>query len=197
MFSKVLRRSHMYAALFLTPWILMYAISTMAMNHREWFKRAYGEAPPAFTAERETRFEGVLPDGDAKARGAVLLASLGMEGAFNTQTRKADGALIVNRANTVTPRRITYTPGDGRVLVEKQEFRANAFLERMHRRRGYQQPFLADTLWAACVDLTIAAMLFWALSGLWMWWEMKATRNWGALAALSGAALFAFYLAVL
>ena len=33
--SLVLRRTHMYAALFLTPWMLIYALSTMAMNHRD------------------------------------------------------------------------------------------------------------------------------------------------------------------
>src|SRR5262245_53684615 len=31
MFSKIIRRSHMYLALFLMPWVLMYALSTMAM----------------------------------------------------------------------------------------------------------------------------------------------------------------------
>ena len=34
MFSKVIRRTHMYVALFLAPWVLMYALSTMVMNHR-------------------------------------------------------------------------------------------------------------------------------------------------------------------
>ena len=43
----------------------------------------------------------------------------------------------------------------------------------------------------------IAAMVFWALSGLWMWWEMKATRRLGLLALLGGAAVFAFYLTAL
>jgi hypothetical protein len=51
-----------------------------------------------------------------------------------------------------------------------------------------------DTGWAVSVDLVIVAMMFWVLSGLWMWWEMKVTRRLGALAALGGAGLFAFYL---
>ncbi len=28
-----LRRAHMYAGLFLVPWVLIYATSTMVMNH--------------------------------------------------------------------------------------------------------------------------------------------------------------------
>lgn len=197
MFSKVLRRTHMYLALFLTPWILMYALSTLVMNHREAFKKAYGEAPPPYATLRETRFDGVLPETENhRAQAAVLLESLGLDGAFLAQQRPG-GPLVIQRLAAVSPLRITYTPSDHRVLIEQQQFRPNAFLERMHRRRGLAQPFLTDTLWSLSVDLTIAAMLFWALSGLWLWWEMRATRNWGVLAAASGAALFAFYLAVL
>ena len=31
-FSKIIRRVHMYLALFLAPWMLMYALSTLAMR---------------------------------------------------------------------------------------------------------------------------------------------------------------------
>jgi hypothetical protein len=37
MFSKFIRQTHMYLALLLAPWILLYALSTIAMNHREAF----------------------------------------------------------------------------------------------------------------------------------------------------------------
>ena len=35
----------MYLALFLTPWMLMYALSTMAMQHRDLFAYAYDVTP--------------------------------------------------------------------------------------------------------------------------------------------------------
>jgi hypothetical protein len=47
------------------------------------------------------------------------------------------------------------------------------------------------------VDAVIVAMVFWALSGLWMWWELKVTRAFGAVAFLAGVGLFALYLVVL
>lgn len=195
MFSKVLRRTHMYLALFLTPWVLMYALSTMAMNHREAFRRSYGEAPPAFLKERETTFNGVLPPGTPKEQAAVILASLGLDGAYSANLRKGSGGeIVINRFDAIAPRRITYTPATGALLVEKQVFRPNAWLERMHRRRGLLHPFAADTIWSGTVDLVIAAMLFWGLSGIWLWWEMKATRGWGVLAVSSGVLLFALYL---
>ncbi len=195
MFSKVLRCTHMYLALFLAPWLLMYAVSTLAMNHRDIFRKAYGTTTPPFVKERETNFHGALPD-DAKAKAAVLLASLGLDGAHSASARN-DGALVINRLDAISPRRITFTPSTGSILVEKQQFRTNNFLERIHRRRGFYQNYLLDDMWGFMVDLATFAMVFWSLSGIWMWWEMKATRAIGLLAASSGLVIFAFYLAVL
>jgi hypothetical protein len=83
------------------------------------------------------------------------------------------------------------------LLVERMERRPNAFLERFHRRRGYATGYRLDTSWAVTVDAVIVGMVFWALSGLWMWWEMKVTRAFGALAFVGGIGLFALYLVVL
>jgi len=44
------------------------------------------------------------------------------------------------------------------------------------------------------VDLVIVAMVFWVFSGLWMWWELKATRTLGAVLMFAGAGLFAMFL---
>ena len=41
------------------------------------------------------------------------------------------------------------------------------------------------------IDLVIVSMVFWALSGLWMWWEMRATRFWGFAATAFGVGMFA------
>ena len=75
--------------------------------------------------------------------------------------------------------------------------RPNAFLERFHRRRGYATGYALDTAWAVTVDLVIVTMVFWVLSGLWMWWEMKVTRPLGLMALLGGASLFTLYLLLL
>jgi hypothetical protein len=70
-------------------------------------------------------------------------------------------------------------------------------LERFHRRRGYATGYALDTVWAVTVDVAIGAMMFWVLSGLWMWWEMKVTRPLGALAFVGGAGLFVLFLATI
>jgi len=193
-FSLLVRRSHMYLALVLFPWLLMYALSTAAMNHRALFVDPSGAGAPQFERERELVYDGVFPDdADLRTMARQILASLDLDGAHGV-TRRKDGAIAITRNDLLTPRRLVYTPADRRLVIEKMPHRANALLERFHRRRGYATGYALDTVWAVSVDLVIVAMVFWVLSGLWMWWEMKVTRRAGALAVAGGVGLFALFL---
>ncbi len=193
--ARIVRRTHMYLALFLTPWVLMYALSTMAMNHRGFFKKLYGTGPAPYEVEKEqTCVRKFSSDATTAAIAEQLLKDLGLEGTYTVRGSIAGGRLTILRQDPVSPRRITYNAADGRLLVEKEVFRVPAFLERMHRRRGYQHKYLIEDAWASSVDAFIVAMIFWAGSGLWMWWELGETRRWGAISAACGVALFALFL---
>ena len=50
-------------------------------------------------------------------------------------------------------------------------------------------------VWAVVVDAMFVSMVFWGVSGLFMWWQIKRTRVVGA-ALLTLAVLFSVYLAV-
>lgn len=190
MFSKILRRTHMYLALFLAPWVLMYTISTAEMNHRNLFP---GGAPPFENAGQRKLTADVSTLPPAAAAQAIL-AELGMEGAHQLARPQPEGKLVILRHSALSPMRITYTPADRSAVLEKRTFRTTAFLEMMHRRRGWQHPYLLEDAWAFSVDLVIVVMVFWIVSGLWMWWELRVTRRLGALFLLGGMALFAFFL---
>jgi hypothetical protein len=187
----------MFLALFFFPWILMYALSTLVMNHRAFFVSRYGEGPVPFVTERRLVYDGVFPE-DAQPRtiSTQILTSVGLDGA-HTVSRRQDGSIAINRNDLITPRRLTYSPADGALLIERMQPRPNAFLERFHRRRGYVSGYALDTAWAVTVDLVILTMVFWVLSGLWMWWEMRVTRRLGLAALLGGGSLFTVYLLLL
>lgn len=195
MLSRLLRRTHMYLALFLGPWVVMYALSTFVMNHRTLF-RGDMPVPPKWEVVSDGSYRGEFPEGADREQMAVqILGSLGMDGAHQANLR--NGTLIIQRNEAMRPVRISYTPAGNRLLVERQVWENTAFLERMHRRRGFQHPYGLEDAWAFSVDLFIAVMLFWVLSGLWMWWEMKATHQWGVVSLAAGSALFALFLGVL
>jgi len=181
----------MYLALFLAPWVLVYALSTMAMNHRDLFQER--GVPPSFEREREFTYDGAFGGASPKQIARQLLLTLDMDGAHQVNAR-SDGVLVIQRLDPISPRRITYTPQTRTLLIEKQVFQPHAFLERMHRRRGSQHDYVLEDTWAFSVDLFIAAMVFWSLSGLWMWWQLKVTRLLGLVCLAGGIAVFAFYL---
>jgi hypothetical protein len=177
----------MYLALFLAPWMIGYALSTMAMQHRM-------PRPTLFVIERQQDYANVFEPGTPPREIAQqILSDLDLEGAFGVQGPTPDGRITINRNGMLSPRRITFHQQDQRLVVERMQLETSGFLNRFHRRRGYQQPYVADVAMAVSVDAVIAAMVFWALSGLWMWWEMRATRLWGAACAVTGIGIFTIF----
>ncbi len=184
MLSRVIRRTHMYLALFLAPWVLAYALSTIVMNHSL-------VEPVHFELERTQAYQASFaPGASPREMAAHILADMDLEGAFGVRGPRPDGTLTIDRQGLLTPRRLIYAPAAGTLTIERAAFHASTLLNRFHHRRGYGQPFLADRTFAGTVDLVIAALVFWALSGVWMWWEMRATRRWGAVCGALGLGLF-------
>jgi hypothetical protein len=188
-----LRRIHMYAALFLLPWVLMYAISAAVMNHSEHLG---GPPPePAFEKVLERPYQGTLPDGATPEQIAIqLLDELGMPGRHRARIEPGSGAVVITRDSPSALRRITYRPSGRMITVEEGSYGARRFLSQLHRRRGIGTGSLKEDAWGLSVDAFVAAMLVWILSGLWMWWQVKSTWRSGWLSLGSGIALFVLFL---
>lgn len=62
------------------------------------------------------------------------------------------------------------------------------FLTRLHLAHGYPSEVNARWVWAFVVDAMSIIMVFWALTGLVMWWQIKSTRWLGLLVLLASAA---------
>lgn len=196
--SKIIRRTHMYTALFLMPWVAMYALSTIAMNHRDYFNERYGEPRNVYQTVSELTLNLQFSEGVTTEQAAVqILQTLEMDGAHNANGSIADDRITINRNSLVKPKRITFIPSTLSLTIEELEFRSPHFLERMHRARGYNQTYWMNDLWAFLVDAVIVAMMLWVATGLWMWWELKITRWWGVVCVTGGMILFGFFLALI
>lgn len=96
----------------------------------------------------------------------------------------------------------TYAPLSNSVVGVEPQFEGTGlsfrrFLLRMHLAHGYPGETNAKWFWAIIVDVMAAIMCFWGLSGLLMWWQIKATRRWGfATLAVSGLAATTMALAM-
>lgn len=191
----MIRKIHLFLGLFLTPWVVMYAASTILMQHREWFTGNHNRIEPEYKLVREGAYSRSFGDDeDRQVASRQILGDLKLEGAFNVRGSVDEGRLEIRRDKPIGSYRITWEANPGTVRVEKQAFGMAFFLEMLHRRRGFNQPFQANDAWAVIVDLVILAILAWAFTGLWMWWRMRSTHRLGSLCALLGSALFALFL---
>lgn len=188
----------MYLGLFLAPWMLMYAVSTLVMAHRPFVQSFYATKTPSYQNERELDYSRTFPPAaTAQQKAAQILQDLGLEGRFGVNKPKEGAPLVINRQHALFQRRITFDPATSKLSVQREEFRGLTFLERLHRRRGFQDPYLTEDTWAFTVDLTALTLVFWGLSGIWLWWGLRQTRLLGALCLGFGVLLFATFLALI
>ena len=198
---KVLRRIHMYVALALGPWMLMYALSGIVMNHRPFFNGLYGGQMHKWEVERELTYPGQFSaDATADEIARAILTELDLDGPHWLQNQSRDGRIVrmtIWRQNPVHPRQITYGPDDGKVVIHKQVFRTPTFLMGIHHRRGMHHEYVAANVWGGVVDLLIVAMLVWCVSGVWILAKIPEARRWGAIGLIVGVGVFAFFLCMI
>jgi hypothetical protein len=85
----------------------------------------------------------------------------------------------------------TYNPKagtlSGKLPGEPAELGWRRFLLRLHTAHGYPGEVNARWSWAVIVDVMAFVMCFWGISGLFMWWQIKATRKLGAVVLVLSA----------
>ncbi len=119
--SILIRRTHMYTALFFVPWVVVYSLSTLFFNHGIRQFSAASEGPPiTFEKESEQIYSETFPEdtppGDMAKQ---ILEHLGLSGT-HFANRRPNGTIMINRREAMTPRRITFKPETGSLLVERQ-----------------------------------------------------------------------------
>ncbi|MFO0876886.1 MAG: PepSY domain-containing protein [Gemmataceae bacterium] len=96
---------------------------------------------------------------------------------------EADGRLWTATYNPLT------TSVSGKAGSDRSETSVRTFLLRLHLSRGYPGEVTTRWLWAVGVDAIALVLSFWGVSGLFMWWQIKATRITGLVVlALSAVA---------
>ncbi len=99
---------------------------------------------------------------------------------------EADGKKWVARYNvlqgSLSGRPIETDPPGERLSVRR-------FLTKLHKTHAYTYSIGSQWLWAVFVDLMSGVMLFWGVSGLLMWWQIKRTRSAGLLLMIASVVI--------
>lgn len=176
----------------------MYALSTLVMTHHESVKSYYGSQNPVLVRERELDYSRSFPTNlTREVIAQQILNDLGLDGAHSVSGGKDGKPLVIQRQHAMPQRRLTFVPSTGKITIEREEVRTPTILERLHRRRGYNQPYALEDTWGFTVDVAVVTMVFWSLSGIWLAWELKTTRVWGAVSFVVGLGLFVAFAALI
>jgi hypothetical protein len=79
----------------------------------------------------------------------------------------------------------------GKLADRPSRLSPRSFLTQLHLTHGYPRASTTRWAWAIVVDAMFGVMIFWASSGVLMWWQIKSVRKLGTLVFASGILLAA------
>jgi hypothetical protein len=190
-FAQFVRRAHLYTGLFLLPWVIMFGVSTIPINH-------HTPEPVEWTGIGEHTFDAAVPESAENLRplGRQMMDVAGIDGGYWIYRVNPD-QVQVGHPDFMSPVRMNYFPQEKRLVVERRPFSLRPFLSGLHTRGGYDMDGVWDSVWAVFVDVVSVALILWIASGVYMWWGLPSTRRWGWIALGAGAACFAVIIATL
>jgi len=201
-FNHLNRRVHLYLAMVLLPWFLMYGISAIPFAHNTFFNDLYKDGVPQWTTRFEQTYKRPAPDNRLPntlqkfAKNVVTDLNLEVKGSLGAY-QPNNQRIHVYIVNFWHHTRITYDLTKQHLTVEDKRFRWDQFFTSLHARGGYHQDSFLNDLWAFIVDLVGLSFILWVASGIYMWWHIKQTRFWGCIALGSGCLSFVIFLVTL
>ena len=194
-FSHLNRRTHLYLALVLLPWFLMYGVSSVPFSHGQYFQeRDQASGIPLWTLRVERPYDVPVPEGSLRPLAAKVVTDMGLDGAYGAYRPPGGKYIEVYAATFLHATRGRYYPDEKRLTIEDRRFRFDQFLTGMHARGGFRQDGFLQNFWCVVIDIVCLGMLLWIASGLYMWWTLKGLRKWGWLALGAGIVSFTLFM---
>lgn len=169
---RLLRDVHLAIGAFLTPYLLIYAVSALQMAH------------PVLTFGKpaERTWEATIAPGatDPLAVRETLRASHDVRGELRT-SRIEGGVVHLGVERPGRRYEIEVDTETGRVRAKEVVSTASRLLNRLHHARGLWNREPVANAWGGAVALVSAGLLGLLVSGVWLWLERPKERRAGLL----------------
>jgi len=196
-FYRLILDLHLYSGLFITPFVLVFAISVFFLVH-SWLPRLAAE-----TSTTRVVSAVPLPEDLAKLSGRPLIDALrpalekaGVRGEVGfVRHMVKEGKLIIpvtipGRETTVS---ISITNREA-TIVTREAGLASALVT-LHKSPGQHGPGIRMNwfymrVWRWMADTTVYLILFISVSGIYLWYVLRAERTVGVILLFAGALSF-------
>ncbi len=191
------RDLHLYFGLFLSPFVVVFAVSTLLLNH------AWDPRDPESETVQVTSAQATIPDGLTTTRGMEQVAL-----ARQVLDRLSISGEIERVALPPEQNRLVIAvvkPGE-RITVEVDLGSRAATIERrrtgfwdalnyLHKSPGPHAPAIRGNwfhtrLWRSMADAVVCILIFISISGIYLWAVLKAERKTGLILIGAGAVSF-------
>jgi hypothetical protein len=179
---QLVRRVHLFTGLGLLLFVLMYFFTGYVIIHGKWF----GQSESKTSVRTETM---EAPPGLSEEGMSIHLQERfdlrGQRGAVN---HRPDGSARFTFGRPGTAIEALVAPGGRQVTITERKFDFRGTANGFHRLRGYRGgAFYLG--WTVLYDLASAALILFAITGIFLWYKSTA-RRWPGLLCL--AASFGF-----
>lgn len=203
MLYRWLRDLHLYAGLFVSPFILLFAASVFYLNH--------GKLVVGIDRQAQTYRDLEIPDGfnrlkgpEAVQRAKVILPQVGVAGEIGfLRYVPANRHLIfpVSKAGSEATVDVDLDARSATVTTRSMSlWESISYLHKMPgpHNVAIRGNWIGTQAWRVLADATIYLLLFISMSGVYLWWAIKAERRIGlALLSVGGVTFFGLILAIL
>ena len=195
MLYRRLRDLHLYSGLFISPFILLFAVSVLYLNHGKLNRRT---DPPSDTYRDLTIPDGLdrLKGREAIDRAKAILQQVGVAGEIGFLRYVAiDRHLIFPVSRAGTEATIDIDLDARTATVKRRSMGLWESISYLHKMPGphnvaIRGNWTGTRVWSVLADTTVYLLLFISVSGVYLWWAIKAERRIGLALLTAGAASF-------
>ena len=203
MLYRWLRDLHLYFGLFVSPFILLFAASVFYLNH--------GKLVVGTDLQAETYRDLQIPEGfdrlkgpEAVARAKAILPQVGVAGEIGfLRYVPKDRHLIFPVSKAGSEATVDVDIDARSATVTRRSMGLSESISYLHKMPGphnvaIRGNWIGTQAWRVLADATIYLLLFISLSGVYLWWAIKAERRIGlVLLSVGGVTFFGLIFAML
>jgi len=184
--TGIMRWIHLYTSLLLWPWMVIYALSGLFLNHYAWLKTNFASIDPNYKIVQELALASGESFGTEREQKAEAILA---------RTRLAGARDIISDGNSIILRRaggdyrITLEHDKDVITVKRKPFSFVNFANFLHFQRNHPS-CPANVAFGLIVDFTTGSTLLWIFSGIYLWMLMPSKRLAGLSCIVAGILLF-------
>jgi hypothetical protein len=190
-YYPAIRALHLYFGLFISPFVLIFSISVIIFNHPSFINRIN---PVETLPDIKTKLDKIPYDTTDLQTAKAIIKKLNINGEIDFISKKDSSiSFPVNKPGLKTYIKVN-TTNDSVLVTRKYEgpMRATAYLHAMPGPHNVSirgnSVFLK--IWRIVTDVFVYILLFLTISGVFLWYILKAERALGIYALALGVLFF-------